>query len=531
MRARLRAFVTARLNAARARPLNALAWCVAVSVAGYVLVYPFLLVRYPPMTDLPFHAANVSIIRHYLNPAWHFRQQFTLHPFEVPYVTTYGIGVLLSLFMPITWAAKGMAIAMLALLPLGLGVLFYGMKKSPLWGVLGLGFAWTDLSQWGFLNFIGALGLYAMCVGTALLVVDRPSRRRRIALGAALVAVFFTHVFRFPFAVLAVGATGLVMYPATRRFRVLLAPCAPALGLFGLWWLVRPKALRAPLALGVHFARLGDVVEYLFGGYNGATGRAAHRIALEMGIAFVIVCAAGVMLRVVEQRRAADVRERRWTLGVCVLPLLLAAGHLAAYLCLPMSIGVWWDVYPREVVAAAFVLVSVAPDLPRANGWKLALVTLVAFSAGRMAFLVAGQWKDFQQATWDFRAITRLVPRAPKLFYLVFDRLGSDQRASPFLHLPAWIQAEKGGWLDFHFASWGTYPVRYRAPGPNVPPPVPKRWEYTPQRFRVLRQGRFFNVFLTRSTANPKPLFAADKSLHFVAERGTWWLYERRPAR
>ena len=64
----------------------------ALGAALYVVVYPFLVVTYPPITDLPFHAAETSIFRHYFDPAWHFREQFTLHPFDAPYLSMYLVG-------------------------------------------------------------------------------------------------------------------------------------------------------------------------------------------------------------------------------------------------------------------------------------------------------------------------------------------------------------------------------------------------------------------------------------------------------
>ena len=69
---------------------------------------------------------------------------------------------------------------------------------------------------------------------------------------------------------------------------------------------------------------------------------------------------------------------------------------------------------------------------------------------------------------------------SPKLMYLVFDHSGSTRSTTPFIHLPAWIQAEKGGWLSWHFVSWDLHPIRYRENDAHVPPPRPERWEWIP---------------------------------------------------
>ena len=68
--------------------------------------------------------------------------------------------------------------------------------------------------------------------------------------------------------------------------------------------------------------------------------------------------------------------------------------------------------------------------------------------------------------------------------------------------------------------------MRYRKGG-VVPPRVPDQWEFTPQYFRVKKQGAWFNTFLVRHRIDPHQLFDPDPSIHLVAQRGTWWLYRR----
>lgn len=532
MRGRARAVMVRALRRARAKSLEVLVGVLSVCVCGYVVAYPLTLVTYPPLTDLPFHAAQTSILRHYLEPSWHFREQFSLHPLEVPYITTYGVGALLALVMPFTWAMKCAVAGTVLALPAGLAVLFHGLKKSALWGaLLGLGLAWNQLVWWGFLNYIGALGLYAASVGLALRLVDAPSPRRARWLGAMLVAVFFTHVYRLPFAVLAVLAAGAVMYPATRRMRPLFLPMVPSLTLFGAWLWVRPSTLSGKLELGLHLERLRDAGRMVFGAFlpQTPTGREELRITLFMGLALAAWWVVGALIAARAARRGADDDERAWRRGALALPLLLATGHLVAFLVLPMSIGTWWYVFPRELVAALYLLLAAAPDWPRGVWGRLGAVSLVAVATGRMALFTAEQFLRFEDLTRDFREVVALVPRAPRLFYLVFEHRGTDRARSPFTHLPAWVQAERGGWLDFHFGSWDLYPVQYRKDG-VVPPPLPMSWEFTPQYFDVRKQGAWFDTFLVRHSIDPAPLFRADPTIHLVARRGTWWLYRRDPA-
>ncbi len=139
--------------------------------------------------------------------------------------------------------------------------------------------------------------------------------------------------------------------------------------------------------------------------------------------------------------------------------------------------------------------------------------------------------RAFDATTDDFHEVTRKVPHAPKLLHLVYDHDGSPARVSPYRHLPAYVRAEKGGWPSFSFAWLGHSPLRFRDPseqGAVVPPKPPPRWEWTPHRFRLFEQGRFYDWFLVRSKRNPRGVFTGDQRIHLVAHEGTWWLFERR---
>src|SRR5262249_11665756 len=141
-----------------------------------------------------------------------------------PYMSLYALIAVGMLVFPMMVAVRIAVVIHLLLVPAGLAVLFHGAKKSPLLGLLGLPLCWGNLTHWGFVNYVGACGLFALAVGLSLLLVDRPTWGRQVALILTLVAVYFTHIFRFPFAIAAVAGTGVVMYPATRRVRPLILP-------------------------------------------------------------------------------------------------------------------------------------------------------------------------------------------------------------------------------------------------------------------------------------------------------------------
>jgi hypothetical protein len=499
----------------------------AIAVVVYVTAYPFFVVRYPPITDLPMHATAAAILRHYGDPAWHFHEQFVIEPLKVPYWTYYLLGALFALGLPMVWAMKLATIAILALLPAGLAVFFYGMRRSPLLGLVGLAFTWNTLTHWGFINFVGAVGLFAMTLGLTMMVVDRPTRTRQWLLAAALLAVFATHIFRYPFAAAAVVGTAIALYPSTRRIKPVLWPMVPSLVLFAIWYVVRDRALKTdgigPIEL--HWGRFKEIDAYLFNGFVGTEERVlAHR---TYGVVAFVGWVGFTRFVFAWPWRDWSKSERLWHVGVTVVTLACVAVFLAMYLMLPMQVGDWWYIYPREILAAAFIALGLMPDLPTPGLPRLLLLGLVAFAVACQAFYVAGRYQAFDEATDDFEEIKRRIPPAPRLGYIVFDNDGSDRAMTPFVHLPGWVQAEKGGWLSFNFVGWNASPVKYRADSPDVPPPCPTRFEWQPDLFDVATRGKFFDVFLARSVSAPDATFGVDPSIRQTAHVGTWWLYER----
>jgi hypothetical protein len=215
---------------------------------------------------------------------------------------------------------------------------------------------------------------------------------------------------------------------------------------------------------------------------------------------------------------------------VLVVPIGAALSSLAMFVTLPMWIGDWWYVYPREATVALFFALGLVPNLPRQPAMRGIAALLACLAPVPAMIVVAQNYQVFDEGTRDFYAITRKIPMAPRLLYLVFLHTGSNRTVSPYVHLPAWVQAEKGGWLSFHFNKFGASPVPYwprEGRETVVPPPTPPLWEGTPDKFDVLTLGRFFDWFLVRKTWAPDEYFDDDPSIERVSHIGTWWLYRR----
>jgi hypothetical protein len=512
----------ARIGAAvRRSPLEAALAIAAVSVALYVSIAPLAVSRYPPMTDLPFHATFGATFRHYWDPAYHLREQFQLSPFSHPYLSVYALIAVGMLVFPMMAAVRIAVVIHLLLVPAGLSVFFLGAKKSPLLGLLGLGLVYGNLTHWGFINYVGACGLFALIVGLTLLLLDRPTRGRQIGLVVALLALYFTHIFRFPFAVAAVVGTGVVMFPATRRFRPLILPVLAALVLFAVWWKLRPPSLEGALDLGFHPERLArDLGNCLTDGFKDSGVRDAQRAFFATAGAVALVSAGHALAARIRRRR----RFTAWDVGVTVVPLCCAAVFLVLFLTLPLFIGSWFYVFPREATATVLILCAACPDLPRASWLRASLVGVLSLAGIAVTHQVSAHYADLAEDSEDLYAITRHIGPAPRLFYAIVDHTPTSRAVSPFSHLAAYVQAEKGGWLSWSFAVWGHSPVTYRgADDPSAvllpPPPV---WD--PKYDKP-----FYDWILFRQETSPDGHFVRDRAIKRIAHVGKWWLYHRVP--
>jgi hypothetical protein len=509
-----------------ARPLDGLLGLAAVGVTAYALLGPFCVVKYPPLTDLPMHAAVTSTLRHWFDPAWHFREQFELQPLRVPNLTLFVLGAILELVLPAHWAVKIAALILISLLPIGLAVYCRGLKKNATMGVAALCLAWGPLTQWGFVSFVGSLGLTMMGIGLALLIAERPTRARTLGLGVVGVLVFVTHVSVFPVFCFAVGVATLAMLPLTRRFRPTVIALLPSVLLFATWWLLRPSALSAPIKLGWHFDRWHKIADYLFHIFDGPEDLGVLR---QMGVIVVGVALYSVVVRVVLAVRAKRrPRVSRRAVHAFVASLVIAAAFALLYFSMPLNIGEWSWVFPREITAATLCALAVLPALPRDAVLRAPALAALLVAAMMPSRFVGRHYAAFESATLDFQQIIDEIPQAPKLGYIVMDRSGYDGIFGAFVHLPAWVQAERGGWLSFHFAKWNATPIRFRSSEPrDVAPDTPDAFEWRPDLFDVATRGKYFDWFLVRAKSSPDDRFTVDPAIHRVDHRGTWWLYRR----
>jgi hypothetical protein len=315
----------------------------------------------------------------------------------------------------------------------------------------------------------------------------------------------------------------------TRRVRPIVLPMLPSLALFGVWLRIRPSSLEGNIGpLDLHPERMKEISGQLVGSFHDSTEPVIVHRFYVIAIAVAVICLGLATLRWAFYQPSPRLA---WPLCATFIPLACAGVFLVLFLVLPMSIGIWWYVYPREAVSAVLLLLAAFPDLPRSPWLKVPLVLALAAGGLGTGQMVVKNYALFDPSTRDFAAIIQRIPRAPKLLYLIFDHEGSTRTVTPYMHMPAYVQAEKGGWLSFHFAVFDAMPLQYRPraqPGAVIPPAMPHRFEWRPESFELRQHGSFFNWFLVRRQKAPDDIFRADPSITRVDHIGSWWLYRRK---
>ncbi len=494
----------------------------------FVIGYPLTVARYVPIVDLPFHAAMSSIVRHYGDPEWRFADQFTLHFFASPYASLYLLGAFFSFFAPIHVAMKLAVFVLLACLPLGLAVLFHGSGRSPYLGLVALPLTWNTFTHWGFINFLAAMGLMAAAVGLTLRVLRYGQRRDVLWLAFVLVAAFFTHVFRYPFMMLSVAFACALCFREAKRWLLVAVAAAPSMLFAIIWLVVRPSELGASeLVLSFQPGRVGELFGYLFDSYHGVEEHTlAQRSLVALGFC--------VVMSLVFRKRAGEslVRGEGPLVWRLLPPAVIFFGALVAlvmFLTLPMSIGTgWWFVYPREAMTSVFLALGLVPGLPSKSWEKLVCLLPLTLSALVHANFVAANFRLVHDDGERLEEAIRSLPHAPRLGYMVLKHDVPGRKGSVYVHAPAWVQAEKGGVLSWHFASWNVLPVRYRTDRPDiVPPPTPHRFEWTPQAFDLYTRGQHFDWLLVRSEQDPGRIVPPATGFLPRTRAGAYWLYEK----
>lgn len=480
-------------------------------IAAAAALVPLFSADYLPLQDTPQHLAAIRVLHSYDDPAFAFEQYFTLHPLKTQYLAYYVVADLLTHLAPLYWVNTLLIGVVIVALPFSVRSLSRALGGDGSAGLLALPLTYNAHLILGFVNFLAAVPLCLYGLSLAARQRRGFSAWRAAWLGLITVVTFVSHVV--PFAFLLLGAALLAFPPKPPRWRFVaprLATLVPAVAVAILWSLASPAGQ----------ATVG-----------AASGRASFRPAaraleeLPMWLTDVFVDGADlVMLKLLAALLALAVTAsfvRR--LGAVPAPALwllpLAAGLL--YFLAPAGYQWIWPIAPR------FALLSVLfalPLLPAARHWVRRTLLSAAFGLSLAHTAHAQQaFEAFGNEVGALDAALEAIPPGQRVAGLIFSRGSRHVRFSPFLHMVAHYQAQKGGAVMFTFADFPQSPFSFREE--RRPPRVPPRWEWQPGRVNPARHLAYYDYVLVRG--GPGRIAGQPRAFQRVFRSRHWSVWQR----
>jgi len=255
--------------------------------------------------------------------------------------------------------------------------------------------------------------------------------------------------------------------------------------------------------------RLATLPDQILGGYHDGTEPALLVLVL-------VAAVAGTWPRLREPRTWPPWQR---TAIACLV------GNLVLYFVLPQHTLTAKFIHFRHAILAA-IFVPLAAELDGLRRWRLVTNLLTVGVATIALALAAFHFWAFQREASSFDAIIDAVPANAKVVGMVVDPTSDAVAGAPYLHFPAYVQAEKGGLpaLTFPRLFWNL-PVAMRADA-GVPP-TPVDFEWNAGLFSERGFGWYYDWAILRIPGDQQLRTSPAFPFELVGNSGRWQLYRR----
>jgi len=473
-----------------------------VIVAAYLLlITPLWIAHFPPMIDLPQHAAQASSMKLLLQGEGTYTQLYEINLFT-PYLVGYMLVYFCSLLVPTLTAQKLVLSLALIAVPELTGILLKTVGANPVlkWLVFP---SLVSLSfYWGFSNFLVATPI---SIGFLILVAKyarTTSWKKGLAVTLFSVFLFFCHIVVLGF--MSLIAISMVVGFNLRNPKRIVLKCLPFTAPIPLivYWLLVTFNLEAqshgPITFGPWLLRISCLLGQLSGS--------------DHPLLVFLLSAVLILFPLLVQGELTS-KTARW------LPFCVA---LAAFSVFPLDLFGTGILYPR--FAALVVLFwGLMWDAEKASKsrWQWLLVVAIALW---LSTSIHRAYR-FRQESAPFQEIVTAMEPGKRVLSLVDDPSSNVYGGPVYTHFPVWYQVERNGIVDFNFALFFPQIVRYKQ---QETPPV--SFGFNPRDLDWKAHRAFdYDYFVVRSPKDiSSELFRSDKSKVALKLRsGSWWLYEQ----
>ena len=468
---------------------------------------PVLWFEYPPMLDLPQHAANIEAIKRVLGGGWEYAGLF-----EITYLNPYWLGyaavLLLSIPLGIVLACKLVVATAAVAFPLSAGLFLRRMRVDPVlyWLLLPLPFGFAY--EWGFLNFLVAAPLGFLFLNSVLAGQQEKRRLAWLHIVLWVHVLFFAHILTAGFfcaiavVLLAQPWDGLAGWirrtaPVFSVFPVLVA--------YVVFSMVGVDIVSDPAFWNLGLHRLVALPDAFTSAPSSITALALSGVLLAAPLL------AGYRLR----------REPAFYFPVALYLLVMLVG--------PQYI--FGNAYNYQRFGFfGFPLYLLCFNYLQPDGRALSHRALLRGSLMSVAVLLLA-WQVLRGSTFEreydgFDEVISAAAPGKRMLIFAVDRYSVISDTPLYLHFASWYQAKTGGPVDFSFASMYTI-IQYKD-RPVYPVREPFAWNPLSFDWNAHR-AESYDYFIFRSFGDPTAWMMERSAcrVSLTSHAGAWWLFHR----
>jgi hypothetical protein len=498
---------------------------VTFALLALAAIVPIWRVRFLPLLDLPNHLAAVHIWHDYDAPWARAKEFYELNLKPAPYSAYHVLTHLLAHGVGLEDANRLVLCGHVLTPPSAALFWAHRTQRSPWLSVLAFPLAFSLSWACGFLPFLVGLSLLLAGLAAVDLQLERPSRKRAVAVALLSLACQLGHPLTI-FGYYVCVAVLLVCHRLRWRERLATALLfAPALALFA-WQLLRFRSPMVSVQQGPRFKgvwvswqeMIRSLPAFTLDSVSGDLDTRVFWVLLATASALLVWSAAAARV----ERRAARaprplperLRDRR-----C---LLLAAAMLACYLLVPLHLERpfdWWFVSGRY--APLLCLFGFLVPRPPLRGARRLVMLPAVVAALLLPLHLSQKYVEFNQRLTPFvRMVERARPGTDVLFLNLPPRTDDAVIIEALNHFSSWVQILHGGFSPSGWYNIG-FPFLLKR---RLPAPPSNRDE----RFNPNVHAGAYEYVIVRNENEQRPLFtAAHPAWRRVERDGAFTMYER----